>query len=82
MSEEKILSSFAGARRQGSLKEKHHVPYVCVLSLVLSGLVLCGVVEGRECETRRNGTDSTDNSRLREEEGRGKREEEVHGGKV
>jgi hypothetical protein len=34
----------------------------CVLS--------CGV-EGRECETRRNGTDSTDNSQLREEEGKG-----------
>jgi hypothetical protein len=37
MSEEKILSSFAGAMRQGSLKEKHHVPYVCVLCLVLCG---------------------------------------------
>jgi hypothetical protein len=35
--------------------------------------VLSCVVEGRECETRRNGTDSTDNSQLREreEEGRG-----------
>jgi hypothetical protein len=38
MSEEKILSSFAGAMRQGSLKEKNHVPYVCcVLCLVLCG---------------------------------------------
>jgi hypothetical protein len=38
----------------------------CAASCVLS----C-VVDGRECETRRNGTDSTDNSQLREEEGKG-----------
>jgi hypothetical protein len=33
--------------------------------------VLSCVVEGRERETRRNGTGSTDNSQLREEEGKG-----------
>jgi hypothetical protein len=41
--------------------------------------VLSCVVEGRECETRRNGTDNSQ-LREREEEGRGKRS--IQGGKV
>jgi len=65
MSEEKILSSFAGAMRQGSLKEKHHVPAVRVRP------VSCLVWWRGGSETRRNRTDSTDNSQLREEEGKG-----------